>query len=126
MQNNAEIRNRDKPDAEKMQQLKKQLMVIPCRIDFGKNGVYDAMLIGKTVYFKNGSWWLVRDGVVDFSTTTFKYNGYWWYINKGRVDFSRPGNVVFFSLNVVKLTIDHPKATYYNEFTKKVRRGGHI
>ena len=67
MQNNAEIRNRDKPDAEKMQQLKKQLMVIPCRIDFGKNGVYDAMLIGKTVYFKNGSWWLVRDGVVDFS-----------------------------------------------------------
>lgn len=96
MQNNAEIRNRDKPDAEKMQQLKKQLMVIPCRINFGKNGVYDAMLIGKTVYFKNGSWWLVRDGVVDFSTTTFKYNGYWWYINKGRVDFSRPGNVVFF------------------------------
>ena len=96
MQNNAEIRNRDKPDAEKMQQLKKQLMVIPCRIDFGKNGVYVAMLIGKTVYFKNGSWWLVRDGVVDFSTTTFKYNGYWWYINKGRVDFSRPGNVVFF------------------------------
>ena len=54
------------------------------------------MLIGKTVYFKNGSWWLVRDGVVDFSTTTFKYNGYWWYINKGRVDFSRPGNIVFF------------------------------
>ena len=50
-------------------------MVIPCRIDFGKNGVYDAMLIGKTVYL---------------------YNGYWWYINKGRVDFSRPGNVVFF------------------------------
>ena len=51
MQNNAEIRNRDKPDAEK------QLMVIPCRIDFGKNGVYDAMLIGKTVYFKvEGRW----------------------------------------------------------------------
>lgn len=50
-------------------------MIIPCRIDFDKNGVYDAMLIGKTVYFKNGSWWLVRDGVVDFS---------------------RPGNVVFF------------------------------
>lgn len=118
MQNNAEIRNRDKPDAEKMQQLKKQLMVIPCRIDFGKNGVYNAMLIGKTVYFKNGSWWLVRDGVVDFSTTTFKYNGSWWYvkngkvdftwtgsynyndrwyaIRKGKVDFSRPGNVVFF------------------------------
>ncbi len=57
MQNNAEIRNRDKPDAEKVQQLKKQLMVIPCRIDFGKNGVYDAMLIGKTVYFKvEGRW----------------------------------------------------------------------
>ena len=58
MQNNAEIRNRDKPDAEKMQQLKKQLMVIPCRIDFGKNGVYDAMLIGKQSISKmdRGGW----------------------------------------------------------------------
>ena len=58
MQNNAEIRNRDKPDAEKMQQLKKQLMVIPCRIDFGKNGVYDAMLIEKQSISKmdRGGW----------------------------------------------------------------------
>ena len=57
MQNNAEIRNQDKPDTEKRQQLKKQLMVMPCRIDFGKNGVYDAMLIGKTGYFKvEGRW----------------------------------------------------------------------
>ena len=57
MQENARTVKIDKPGKEELEQLKRQLMVIPCRIDFGKNGVYDAMLIGKTVYFKvEGRW----------------------------------------------------------------------
>lgn len=57
MQENARTVKLDKPGKEELEQLKRQLMVIPCRIDFGKNGVYDAMLIGKTVYFKvEGRW----------------------------------------------------------------------